>query len=68
MSMAEVLTSARDAGVSVAVDGGDLLVAVFVLPRCKRGLDTFVGVGANLRAGQLGTWFCGACKASAVLS
>jgi hypothetical protein len=34
----------------------------FIHPCCKCGRDGGFGIGVNLRAGQLGTWFCGRCK------
>jgi hypothetical protein len=37
----------------------------FLHPCFKCGRDAFIGVGVNLRAGQLGTWYCAGCKPTA---
>ena len=33
---------------------------IYACSRCGR--QAILGTGVNLRAGQLGTWYCGACK------
>jgi hypothetical protein len=37
----------------------------FIHPCCECGRDAHVGVGVNLRGGQLGRWFCATCKPTA---
>jgi hypothetical protein len=34
----------------------------FIHPCSRCGRDSVLGTGVTLRAGQLGTWYCGACK------
>jgi len=34
----------------------------FIHTCCKCGRDAHLGIGVNLRAGQLGKWFCAKCK------
>src|SRR4029077_7507876 len=34
----------------------------FIHPCCNCGRQAILGTGVNVRAGQLGTWYCRACK------